>query len=258
MKLGRLPRARNPRVPHLAALLAGRRTALAPPPAAVDYTKVLPANLGMFANDTLGDCTCAGIYHLIQVLSANAQGAIDTEPDNNAVLLYEQACGYVPGQPNTDEGGVEQDVLTYVMLTGAPMGADGSTRHRLTAFVEVDPSNQADVMLTISEFGGSYIGFNVPDYAMSTSNTWDVQPGTPNIIGGHCVVLAAYDTVGPTCITWGRLQKMTWAFFNQFTDEAYAIADPDWIAATGKSPAGLSITDLEAQMEALRSQSSGS
>lgn len=251
-KLGRLPRARNPRVPHLSALLAGRRRLLAPPPPSVDWTKVLPSNLGMFHNDSLGDCTCAGIYHLFQILTANAQGSIDTEPDDNAMLLYEQACGYVPGQSNTDQGGIEQDVLTYVMLTGAPMGAGGADRHRIAAFVEVDPSNQADVMLTIADCGAAYIGFEVPDYAMSTSGTWDVQPGNAHIEGGHCVVLAGYDEVGPTCITWGRLQKMTWGFFHAFTDEVYAVADPDWVSATGKSPAGLSLTDLETQMQALR------
>ena len=252
MKLGRLPRKFNPRVPHLSSLLAGRRRLVAPPPPSVDYTVGLPTNLQMFANDRLGDCTCAAIYHAIQIWSANAQGAIDTEPDNNAVLLYEQACGYSPSNPQSDGGGVEQDVLSYVMLSGAPTGADGSGRHRIAAFVEVDPTNEADVKLAINDGGACYIGFNVPDFAMNTSGLWDVQPGTPNIIGGHAVVLAAYDSVGPTCITWGRLQKMTWAFFEAYTDEAYMLADQEWIRSTGVSPAGLSLTDLETQMQALR------
>ncbi|MGH8266277.1 MAG: hypothetical protein ACRETS_03060, partial [Steroidobacteraceae bacterium] len=107
MKLGRLPRAYNPRVPHLSALLAGRRRLLAPPPPAIDYTAGMPANLGEFFNDQLGDCTCAAVYHAIQVWTYNAQAAIDTEPDVNAKLLYEQACGYVDGQPSTDKGGIE-------------------------------------------------------------------------------------------------------------------------------------------------------
>lgn len=251
--LGRKNRTFNPRIPHLSALrymAAQRGIAVPAPPPAVDWTTGLPTNLGMFGNDSLGDCTCAAVYHAIQVWTQRTQTAIDTEPDAEAVALYEAACGYVPGQPNTDQGGVEQDVLQYWMLQGVPLNAGGA--QKLSAFVEVDPSNQADVKLAINDCGVCYIGFNVPDYAMSTSATWDVQPGTPNIVGGHAVVLAAYDTVGPTCITWGRLQKMTWAFFGAFTDEAYMLADADWFNAQGVSPAGLSLSDLESQMEALK------
>jgi hypothetical protein len=142
------------------------------------------------------------------------------------------------------------------MLSGLPVGAGGAQRQRLTAFVEVDQRNQADIKLTIANCGVCYIGFDVPDFAMNTvGQLWDVQPGTPKIIGGHAVILAAYDSVGPTCITWGKLQKMTWGFFEAFTDEAYALADADWIKTTGTSPAGLSIADLETQMQALKESS---
>ena len=41
--LGRLPRAHDPRIPHMSALLAGKT--LPPPPAQVDYTKGMPKNL---------------------------------------------------------------------------------------------------------------------------------------------------------------------------------------------------------------------
>jgi len=252
MKLGRLPRKFNPRIPHLSALLAGKRRTLAPPPSSADYTLGMPAALGMFANDSLGDCTCAALYHALQVWSLAGQGTLDTEPDNNAVLLYEQTCGYVPGDAATDQGGVEQDVLSYAMLAGIPIGADGSGQHRITAFVEVDPANQADVKLAIAQCGVAYIGFDVPDYAMNTTGLWDVQPGKPTIVGGHAVVLAAYDSVGPTCITWGRLQKMTWAFFDEYTDEAYAVIDKEWVRNTGLTPAGGTLEQLETQMAAIR------
>lgn len=251
MKLGRLPRTFNPAIPHLSALLAGRRMALAPPPASCDYTAALPADMGMMLNDHLGDCTCAALYHALQVWTANANPPIDTEPDDSVLQMYEEACGYQPSNPNTDKGGNEQSVLTYAMLDGLPVTA-GSGRHRIAAFVEVDPSNQQDVKLAVAECGVCYIGFNVPDYAMQqVGQLWDVQPGTPNIIGGHAVVLVKYDSTTVTCITWGKLQVMTWGFFAAFTDEAYMLADADWVTATGKSPAGLSLTDLETQMEAL-------
>lgn len=80
MKFGRLPRAFNPRVPHLSSLLMG--VDLPAPPASLDYTSVLPTSLGMFGNDSLGDCTCAAVMHALQVWSANATGVCDTEPDH--------------------------------------------------------------------------------------------------------------------------------------------------------------------------------
>lgn len=42
-RLGRLPRAFDPRVPHMSALLAGR--VLPPPPVTADWTGPLPADL---------------------------------------------------------------------------------------------------------------------------------------------------------------------------------------------------------------------
>jgi hypothetical protein len=45
---------------------------------------------------------------------------------------------------------------------------------------------------------------------------------------------------------------MTWEFFGKYVDEVYAISDQAWIAATGKTPGGLTLKDLETQMGALR------
>lgn len=205
-------------------------------------------------NNSIGDCTCAGLGHALQVWTANANPPIDTEPDTNIVQLYSEACGYKPGDSSTDRGGVEQDVLTYAMLSGIPV-SNGSGRHRITAFVEIDPTNHADVKLAIWSGGLAYIGFEVPDYIMS-EQVWDVQPGKPNIVGGHCVIAAGYDDAGLNIISWGsKSYRMTWNFWAAYVDESYLIADADWINATGKSPAGLSLAELESQMSALRAVS---
>ena len=105
-KLGRLLRTYDPRIPHLSALRAGQTPPT--PPASIDYTKGMPANLGMMLNDTLGDCTCAAVYHAIQVWSFNALKKIDTEPDSDvenstfspAVSIRESAAK-APGGTNS-------------------------------------------------------------------------------------------------------------------------------------------------------------
>ena len=253
--LGRLPRRYDSRIPHLSALIAGRT--LAPPPDAVDWTAKLGAPLGAMLNDQLGDCTCAAFYHARQVWSANADGAMQTDPDSDVLALYEAACGYVPGDPSTDQGGVEQTVLTYLLTTGALTGeGTGLTRRdRIAAFVEVDPRNIDDVKRTIDDCGGIYLGLTIPAFLMAGAPpaVWDLDPsGDQTAIGGHAIYGAGYDADALKIISWGAVYGMTWRFWQQFVDECYAIADPTWIAATGKTPLGMALADLEAQMQALR------
>ena len=53
-------------------------------------------------------------------------------------------------------------------------------------------------------------------------------------------------------ISWGSYYTKTWAFFAKYVDEAYAIADTTWINAGGKPPAGLTLAELQQQMQALK------
>jgi hypothetical protein len=254
-KLGRLERSFNPAIPHYSAVIAGQT--IPPPPVAVDYTVGMPDNLGMMMNDTLGDCTCAAAYHALQVWTFNTQGAegMVTEPDSDVEKLYELACGYKPAQGGEGPGGNEQKVLTYLMKKGAPAGPAGKTRLKIAAFLEVDPRNTDDVKSTIANCGVAYIGFQVPQFLMPANAappaTWDVQSTDTNIIGGHAVVLAGYDANGARVISWGQYYTMTWAFFAQYVDETYAIADAMWINTKGTTPGGLTLAQLEAQMQAL-------
>ncbi|GGF28097.1 hypothetical protein GCM10011611_37650 [Aliidongia dinghuensis] len=254
-QLGRLHRTYNPRIPHMSALLAGQ--SLPPPPPSVDWAEHMPDNLGMMLNDRLGDCTCAAYYHAQQVWTANTLSAMQTQPDVDVEKLYVLACGYNPRVPGEGPGGNEQHVLTYLLRRGAPFGPNGQQKHKIAAFVEVDPRNTDDVKRTINDCGVAYIGFNVPQFIMpqppaTPPRTWDVQDTDTNIIGGHAVVLAGYDASGARVISWGEYFTMTWAFFAQYVDEVYAIADPNWVAVKGTTPGGLTLDELETQMQALQ------
>lgn len=253
-KLGRLLRTYDPRIPHLSALVAGQ--AQPPPPASVDYTRGMPAKLGLMLNDRLGDCTCAAVYHAMQVWSFNAEGKVVTEPDSDVEKLYILACGYNPRVPGEGPGGNEQHVLTYLLGRGAPIGPTGAQTHKISAFVEVDPRNTDDVKRTIQDCGLAYIGFNVPQSVQPPGQlppaVWNYVPDDSNIIGGHAVILAGYDPNGARVISWGQYYTMTWEFFAHFVDEVYAIADSDWMESTGRSPGGLTLAELEVQMQALK------
>jgi hypothetical protein len=256
-KLGRLHRTYDPRIPHLSALIAGQT--LPPPPPEKDWAAEMPTNLGMMLNDSLGDCTCAAYYHALQVWSFNATGgkSIQTQPDGDVEQLYVLACGYNPRVGGEGPGGNEQHVLRYLLRSGAPTGPKGQTRHKITAFVEVDPRNIDDVKRTIVDCGVAYIGFNVPQYIVppppaEPPQVWKVEDANAAIVGGHAVVLAGYDPGGARVISWGQYYTMAWDFFAKYVDEVYAICDSTWFDTKGHStPGGLSLAELEAQMRAI-------
>ena len=87
----------------------------------------MPADFGVMLNDQLGCCTIAAYFHARQVWSFNAGGMEITNPDSDVLFGYQKICGYDPSNPTTDQGGNEQDVLTYLLNTGPPVRPD----HRL-------------------------------------------------------------------------------------------------------------------------------
>lgn len=251
MKFGRKPRIFDPRVPHYSALKFMRATAPSIP-TSCDWTALLPilCNLGMMLNDQLGDCTSAAAYHARQVWTANANPPIDTQPDTEVETFYEESCGYVPGDPSTDQGGVEQHVLSYWVQQGLPLTNGGSDK--LLAFVEIDPQNIADVRTAIFECGVAYLGMTVPQYLVDgpPPDTWDTGPLSDE---GHAVIAVGYDETAKTIkiVSWGRTYEMTEALFSEAVDEAYGLADQTWIEKTGATPLGLTAAQLQSQITAI-------
>jgi hypothetical protein len=218
---------------------------LPPPPPTADWTKGITA-WGMMLNDTLGDCTIAGCGHAVQVWTANT-GAETTLPDATIQDYYQWWDGYNPGDPSTDNGGVELDVLNR-WRQGLFAG------HALTAFADPRPANLTEVQQSIALFGGVYIGLSLPMTAQ-TQDLWDVAPdggddAEPGSWGGHCVFVPKYDERGFTCITWGQPKTMTLAFWNKYCDEAHTLLSPDWLAAKG-SPSGFDQARLLADLKAI-------
>lgn len=215
------------------------------PPDVYDLTAKAPLPWGMMLNDVLGDCTCAAAAHLIMAWTANAAAEV-VPTDAQVLAAYEAVTGYTPADPASDRGAVELDVLNYWRQTGV-------AGHRILAYAALEPANQTHVRAAVATFGGCYIGVALPASAQGQA-AWDVVPdaeggaGTPGSWGGHAVCVVGYDAAGLTVVTWGQLLKMTWAFWEKYCDEAYAIITQDFLEANGDTPGGLDLAQLQADL----------
>ena len=240
-KLGRKAVKRDSRTLRLGNYLTAKLPA---PPASCDWTKGV-AQFGMMMNDQLGCCTIAGAAHAVQVFSLNV-GVETTLSDADVLAYYKLWDGYVAGNPSTDNGGVELDVLNHWQK-------EGFAGHVLDAFADVSVASPTEVRQAVALFGGLYIGIEVPNYVMQNMPAvWDVVPDDLGIDGGHCVFVTGYDSVGPTFISWGAVYKMTWAFWNRYVDEAHALLSADFLNAAGLDPAGFDLAQLQADLALIR------
>jgi hypothetical protein len=242
VKLGK----QAPRLDPRTLKLERYTVALPPPPVAVCNSRGI-TNFGMFMNNEIGDCTCAAVAHAHQawVLSQIDQGVKNIQPimpSNGMVLdIYERWCGYSPDDPSTDQGGVELDILRN-------WKKEGFDSRTILAYAAINPQDPISVKQALNLFGCAYIGVELPVSAQD-QKIWDVvsgPDGDPGSWGGHAIVLVDYDAAGLTCVTWGQLQRMSWAWLQKYCDEAYAIISADF-----RSPQGFDKEALAADLAAV-------
>ncbi len=226
----------------------GAAAPLPQPPASQDWISACNNYFGMMGNDTYNNCAFAAAGHCMQVWSANAnteRTIADADISNAYTAFAGPVTTNVPWT-NTPKGPplVELSVLSH----WKNIGIDGD---QINSYLAITPTNTAYIKTAIYWFGGVYVGIDLPmtAYNQYSNGPW-TGPGDTGFTalqgssaagswGGHAVVIAAYDTTGLTCITWGATQRMTWSFFNTYCDEAYALLSQDWIkTVSGLSPLG--------------------
>jgi len=238
-RMGKLPVRTDTRTLQLARYVD--RAKLPAPPATFDETGHV-SDWPMYANDRLGDCTCAAAGHMIEAWTGAARGTAVEITEKSVVSAFEKVKLVDP--VTGEEGAVELDVLNY-------WRKHGIGRHKIGAFAKVSVWDHALVQTGAFTFGGVYIGLSLPVTAQS-QQVWDwtgslTGPAKPGSWGGHAVDVVAYDATGLTVVTWGALKKMTWAFWDRYCDEAYCIVSSDFLQA-GKAPNGLDLNALKADL----------
>jgi hypothetical protein len=228
------------------------------PPASTNYAAAAaPALAEMYENDSLGDCVIAGIQHVEGVMTGNEPATPLIYTTAQTTAFYSGACGYVPGNPNTDEGCDIETTITWWMKNGAPSGS----AHKPLAYLEVDPTNQAEVQTAIWLFENLIIGLDLPDawitpFPSASGFTWDVA-GPPDPQNGHCPPGIDYNSNGIIISTWAMTGLMTYAALAYYCaaaqeGECYVVFSQDTLnAATGLAPTGLNYAQMIADWNAM-------
>lgn len=222
--LGKLPA--QPARPQL-KLSDVLRERLAAPPASCDWQSD-SIRWPMYANDSVGDCTCAGVGHMVNQLTFYGSGTEQLPAESSVLAMYSAITGYTPSDPSTDTGAYCQDVLAYWRKTGL----EG---HKIVAYASLDVSNLTEIEQAIALFGTVYVGLNFPNSAMTqfdAGQPWDVVKGA-TIEGGHCVIVGAYGSGKLGLVTWGAKTQMTEAFWKKYVDEAWVALDVDGLKKAG-------------------------
>lgn len=195
-----------------------------PEPAEVHYAGTIANNAwGMFLNDSLGDCTQAGVAHLIMAFNAEVSES-DPIPTDEAVRTE-----YFNETGGQDSGCVEASVLgkwRKTGLYGSKLAGYAPVR------LDVNSLKQA-----IAAYGHLYIGIACPasmqeQFGAGETITWD--SGSP-IEGGHAVDLIGYNANTVDLLTWGSRVQATWEFVLNVIDEAWVVI-PEQFVEAGRGP----------------------
>lgn len=238
-------------LPMLASYFDPRR--LPPPPLAVYWSSDdrtpfgIPRPIAMFANDRLGDCTCATLGHQDQ-LAAAWNGTSSSLQDRDIIALY-RGSGYDPNDPSSDQGWSNYAAARAALKAGW-----------IEAMARFDATNPALLKIVVNEFGYAMVGIDLPRSAQGQmGGIWDVPPDgkldgeyAPNSWGGHAAGVVDCDGLGVTIATWGKFQRATWEFVKAYFDRGDGIAtiNRHW-ARRGLAPSGIDIDQLRADIARL-------
>lgn len=203
----------------------------------------------MLGNDKWGDCVWAGAAHETMLVNATHNRVV--EFDDAAVLSdYAAVTGFAFSDA-TDRGTNVRKAMSYRRKVGV-VDALGR-RHKLLAYLAIEPGHWEHLLEALWIFKAVGIGFEVPSSAeaqFDARKVWDVQTGA-STEGGHYVPLVAYRFHELTCVTWGKLQRMTRRFFERYCDEAWVPLTTELLDYQGHSPEGFHLDELRADLLAV-------
>lgn len=195
------------------------------PPSSFDYGPRVTGGFPMALNDELGDCTIAGVVHVLQLAYA-VVGKTFEYPGDDAVR--ETYFGLTGGG---DTGLVETDVL-HAWMTSGLFGT------KILGWAPVDVADRNLLTTACYAFGHLYLGGDIPQDAETQFEDgawWSLEPGANPPVGGHCFVGSGANERGTDDVTWGAEDGFTWNWWHYYGTNAYVVF-PEVFADAGHGP----------------------
>lgn len=192
---------------------------------------------GMNGNDTYGDCGVAGINHVFMA-AAQVTGVTGKEQwpsDQQVVDFYLQ---YTGGQ---DTGVVLADFLAYVRKN--PFYG-----HAVQGFAPVGVHDIPALQFTVDAYTAAYTGIKVTKAmqdAFADGRPWTLPDLWSPVMGGHCVPIVGYDDSHLYAVTWGQVQRISYAAWHFISDEAWAVIPGEFQKDDGR---GIDLSVLQADL----------
>lgn len=202
-----------------------------------------------------GDCVFAGGDHEHRMINHVVKRTDVPFNGKTAIDDYSACTGYVVGDDSTDNGTDMHDAASYRQHTGL-VDANGR-RHKIGAYIWLDPKNWQHLLEATYIFGMVGIGFEFPASAWDQfdhGTPWDVVSDDGGIEGGHYVPVMGTPGSGKVgLVTWARRQEMTKAFYEKYNDEALVyITDEELSGSPQHGLHGFDLANLNSYLDALK------
>lgn len=240
LKLGKKPARRGAMQLKFSDL--ADESVLPKPPRYFGNSKLVSEPWGMLGNDRWGDCVLAGAAHETMLWTRQGEAPDCLFTEENALEAYSEVTGFNPADEGTDQGTDMGEAASWRRKVGIKDST--GVRHRVAAFLSIDPGDLKAHYQAMWLFGAVGIGFEFPSSAwdqFDASKPWKVVPRSP-VEGGHYVPLL-FKRRTMECVTWGRTQGMTVDFFGKYNDESVVYVSEDALTAR-KSPEGFDYDTL--------------
>jgi hypothetical protein len=211
------------------------------PPAKVSVPAVPDAGdgtvWGMDGNDKYGDCGVAGIDHgFMAAASVVATLTKETWPTDEDDVDY-----YLTYTGGKDTGVVLQPFLAYVKLRQF-------FSHTIQAYAPIGVHDVPTLQFAINAYTFAYTGITVTSAMESASQNnkpWTLGDLFSPVAGGHCVPLVGYDSEYLYCVTWGKVQAISYSLWHHISTEAWAVIPGEFTDTDGR---GISLSALQADL----------
>ncbi len=185
----------------------------APPEVLHRYQQVIRWPLD--GNDIYGDCSMAAAAHAIHAWNIATRQSHPV-PNTDEVLTE-----YFKLTKGADIPLVEAEVLKLWHRSGL-------WGHRILGYTPVNLQNIHLIKQAVYLYGLVFVGVRLThsaEHQWKQQKDWALKRGWESeaIIGGHAIPIIGYDRDSFYVVTWGRVQRMTLAWWHAYGDEAWAI-----------------------------------